>query len=53
TGTGTDGGAPRHGDAHAIAPHHLVPVRLVPGAVVHADAPEPQERYRDIPVSPA
>ncbi|MER7192549.1 hypothetical protein [Streptomyces flaveolus] len=53
TGAGADGGAPRHGDAHAIAPHHQVPVRLVPGAVAHADAPEPRERYRDIPVSPA
>ncbi|MER7716657.1 hypothetical protein ABTX99_06840 [Streptomyces flaveolus] len=52
-GAGADGGAPRHGDAHAIAPHHQVPVRLVPGAVAHADAPEPRERYRDIPVSPA
>ncbi|MEU3658458.1 hypothetical protein AB0E77_01625 [Streptomyces sp. NPDC032940] len=53
SGTGADGGPPRHGDAQAIAPHHRVPVRLVPGAVVHADAPEPRERYRDIPVSPA
>ncbi|GGQ53562.1 hypothetical protein [Streptomyces flaveolus] len=52
-GAGADGGAPRHGDAHAIAPHHQVPVRLVPGAVAHADVPEPRERYRDIPVSPA
>jgi hypothetical protein len=53
TGAGADGGTPRHGDAHAIAPHHQVPVRLVPGAVAHADAPGPMERYRDIPVSPA
>ncbi|MEU9590081.1 hypothetical protein AB0D84_10190 [Streptomyces sp. NPDC048193] len=52
-GTGADGGMTRHGDVHALAPHHPAPVRLVPGAVAHADAPEPREPYRDVPVSPA
>ncbi|MGV9695362.1 hypothetical protein ACWDTR_06375 [Streptomyces sp. NPDC003470] len=53
TGADADAGPPRHADAHAIAPHHRVPVRLVPGAVVHTEAPDTRERYRDIPVSPA
>ncbi|MFF8094277.1 hypothetical protein [Streptomyces sp. NPDC016675] len=52
-GAGADHGAPRHGDAHAVTPHHRIPFRLVPGAVERADAAETRDRYRDIPVSPA
>ncbi|MEG3630847.1 hypothetical protein [Streptomyces poriticola] len=48
-----DNGTPRHGDAHAVTLHHRVPLLLVPGAVVRADAAETKDRYRDIPVSPA
>ncbi|MFE0806971.1 hypothetical protein ACFW34_05745 [Streptomyces sp. NPDC058848] len=50
---GADHGTPRHGDAHAVTPHHGIPFRLVPGALVRADAAETRDRYRDIPVSPA
>ncbi|MFE9055015.1 hypothetical protein [Streptomyces mutabilis] len=53
TGAGADHGTPRHGDAHAVTPHHRIPFRLVPGALVRADAPETRDRYRDVPVSPA
>ncbi|MFB7083864.1 hypothetical protein [Streptomyces sp. NPDC056296] len=53
TGAGADHGTPRHGDAHAVTPHHRIPFRLVPGAFAHADAAETRDRYRDIPVSPA
>ncbi|MGC9474272.1 hypothetical protein ACP4I1_08965 [Streptomyces sp. WG4] len=53
TGTGADHGTARHGDAHAVTPHHRIPFRLVPGALVCADAPETRDRYRDVPVSPA
>ncbi len=52
-GAGADHGTPRHGDAHAVTPHHRVPFRLVPGAFARADAAETRDRYRDIPVSPA
>ncbi|MBD0423108.1 hypothetical protein H0H10_28795 [Streptomyces sp. TRM S81-3] len=52
-GSAADNGTPRHGDAHAVTLHHQVPLRLVPGAVVRADSDEVQDRYRDIPVSPA
>ncbi len=53
TGAGADHGTPRHGDAHAVTPHHRIPFRLVPGAVVRAEVAETRDRYRDIPVSPA
>ncbi|MDN3252295.1 hypothetical protein [Streptomyces sp. MA25(2023)] len=53
TGAGADHGTARHGDAHAVTPHHRIPFRLVPGALVCADAPETRDRYRDVPVSPA
>ncbi len=53
TGAGADHGTPRHGDAHAVTPHHRIPFRLVPGALVRADAHETRDRYRDVPVSPA
>ncbi|MCF2436033.1 hypothetical protein LV779_23155 [Streptomyces thinghirensis] len=52
-GAGADHGTPRHGDAHAVTPHHRIPFRLVPGAFARADAAETRDRYRDIPVSPA
>ncbi|MEU3733955.1 hypothetical protein AB0E81_31870 [Streptomyces sp. NPDC033538] len=51
--SGADQGPPRQGDAHALTPHHRIPFRLVPGALARADAAETQDRYRDIPVSPA
>ncbi|MFC7895340.1 hypothetical protein [Streptomyces sp. NPDC057381] len=53
TGAGADHGTPRHGDAHAVTPHHRIPFRLVPGALASADAAGTRDRYRDIPVSPA
>ncbi len=53
SGTGADHGTPRHGDAHAVTPHHRITFRLVPGAVERADAAGTRDRYRDIPVSPA
>ncbi|MEU0222874.1 hypothetical protein ABZ177_00735 [Streptomyces sp. NPDC006284] len=52
-GAGADHGTARHGDAHAVTPHHRIPFRLVPGALERADAAETRDRYRDIPVSPA
>lgn len=52
-GSAADNGTPRHGDTHAVTHHHQVPLRLVPGALVRADAAEIRDRYRDIPVSPA
>jgi hypothetical protein len=51
--SGADHGTPRQGDAHAVALHHRIAFRLVPGALVRADAAETRDRYRDIPVSPA
>ncbi|MEU5180861.1 hypothetical protein [Streptomyces longwoodensis] len=48
-----DNGAPRHGDAHAVTPHHPVLPRLVAGGAVGAEATETRDRYRDIPVFPA
>lgn len=48
-----DNGAPRHGDAHAVTPHHQVPLLLVAGGAVGAEATETRDRYRDIPVFPA
>ncbi|MFI2202360.1 hypothetical protein ACH47Z_16595 [Streptomyces sp. NPDC020192] len=47
-----DGGAPRHGDAHAVTFSARGAPRLVPGAAAHADAPRTRERHRDIPVFP-
>ncbi|MET9408307.1 hypothetical protein ABZX90_21460 [Streptomyces sp. NPDC002935] len=44
--------APRHGDAHAVAPNHRAPLRLAPGASAVATATETRDRYRDIPVFP-
>ncbi|WCN07324.1 hypothetical protein [Streptomyces sp. M92] len=52
-GAGADHGTPRHGDAHAVTPHHRVPIRLLPGALASADAAGTWDRHRDIPVSPA
>ncbi|WP_261400508.1 hypothetical protein [Streptomyces salinarius] len=53
TASGADQGAPRHGDARAVAPHPRIMFRLVPGAPERADAAGVREPYRDIPVSPA
>ncbi|WP_371599204.1 hypothetical protein [Streptomyces sp. NBC_00564] len=47
-----DNGGPRHGDAHAVTPHHRVPLRLVPGASAVVSAAETRDRFRDIPVFP-
>ncbi|MFJ4689861.1 hypothetical protein [Streptomyces sp. NPDC088766] len=47
-----DGGASRHGDAHAVPPHQRVPLLLVPGGAMRTDAAEIEDRYRDIPVFP-
>ncbi|MGW3290723.1 hypothetical protein ACWDR3_39430 [Streptomyces sp. NPDC001002] len=51
--SGVDGGSSRHGDAHAVALSHRVPLRFVAGAAVRSDAAELRDRHRDIPVSPA
>jgi hypothetical protein len=51
-GTALDGGASRHGDAHAVTPYQRVPLRLVPGSAMRSDAAETRDRYRDIPVFP-
>ncbi|WP_327317345.1 hypothetical protein [Streptomyces sp. NBC_01235] len=51
-GAALDGGASRHGDAHAVTPYQRVPLRLVPGSAVRSDAAETRDRYRDIPVFP-
>ncbi|MEU7207642.1 hypothetical protein AB0B06_04490 [Streptomyces sp. NPDC044989] len=53
TASGADQGAPRHGDARAVAPQPRIMFRLVPGAPERADAAGVREPYRDIPVSPA
>ncbi|MFF3498730.1 hypothetical protein [Streptomyces sp. NPDC003247] len=47
-----DSGSARHGDAHAVTPGDRLPLRLVPGGAVRADAAETRDRYRDIPVFP-
>ncbi|MFJ6084078.1 hypothetical protein ACIQI8_22005 [Streptomyces sp. NPDC092369] len=51
--SGIDGGSSRHGDAHAVAVSHRVPLRFVAGAAVRSDAAEIRDGHRDIPVSPA
>ncbi|MFD7707679.1 hypothetical protein [Streptomyces sp. NPDC059786] len=43
-----DGGAPRHGDSQAVAPHHRVSMRLVPGAAAVLIAAGTRDRHRDI-----
>ncbi|MFJ8335580.1 hypothetical protein [Streptomyces sp. NPDC094437] len=50
-----DGGGSRHqhGDACAVVLHHQAPLPLVRGASARECAAEIQDRYRDIPVSPA
>ncbi|MEV0689924.1 hypothetical protein [Streptomyces sp. NPDC050388] len=48
-----DHGTPRHGDADAVTPGHRLRVRFVPGATVSTEAAETEDRYRDVPVSPA
>ncbi|MDX3246343.1 hypothetical protein [Streptomyces sp. ME18-1-4] len=51
-GSVLDGGASRHGDAHAVTPYQRVPLRLAPGSAVRSDAAEIRDRFRDIPVFP-
>ncbi|MFD8389727.1 hypothetical protein ACFV2N_11155 [Streptomyces sp. NPDC059680] len=47
-----DGGASRHGDAHAVTLDDRAPLRLAPGAAARVDAPHTRDRHRDIPVFP-
>jgi hypothetical protein len=47
-----DEGAPRHGEGHAVALNHRAPLRLVPGAAVHAAAAENRDSHGDIPFFP-
>ncbi|MET9082573.1 hypothetical protein ABZX77_11855 [Streptomyces sp. NPDC004237] len=47
-----DGGASRHGDAHAVTFVDRAPLRLVSGAAARVDAAGTRDRYRDIPVFP-
>ncbi|MFE3638216.1 hypothetical protein [Streptomyces sp. NPDC059168] len=47
-----DGGASRHGDAHAISLDGRAPQRLLPGTTARVDAPGTRERHRDIPLFP-
>ena len=49
---GVDNGTSRHCDACAVTLGFRVPVRIVPGVVVCADAAETRDRYRDVPVFP-
>ncbi|WOX11973.1 hypothetical protein [Streptomyces sp. N50] len=49
---GVDNGGSRHCDACAVTLGFRVPVRIVPGVVVGADAAETRDRYRDVPVFP-
>ncbi|MFI5795467.1 hypothetical protein [Streptomyces sp. NPDC051677] len=51
-GSVLDGGASRHGDAHAVTPYQRVPLRLAPGSAVRSDAVGTRDRFRDIPVFP-
>ncbi|WP_344602682.1 hypothetical protein [Streptomyces glaucus] len=48
-----DSGTSRHGDVQAVTPDHRAAPRFVPGTTVSADAAGIQDRYRDVPVSPA
>jgi len=49
-----DNNGPRCADAHAVSVEcGRVPVRLVPGAAVRAEADETRDRHGDVPVSPA
>ncbi|MFF4151708.1 hypothetical protein ACFYZU_16010 [Streptomyces sp. NPDC001651] len=49
-----DNNGPRCADAHAVSVEYdRVPVRLVPGAAVRAEADETRDRDGDVPVSPA
>ncbi|MEV6617857.1 hypothetical protein AB0N31_29165 [Streptomyces sp. NPDC051051] len=47
-----DGGASRHGDAHAVTPQQRMPLLPVPGGTTRTDAAEIQDGHRDIPVFP-
>ncbi|MGW7818918.1 hypothetical protein ACWGLF_12405 [Streptomyces puniciscabiei] len=47
-----DGGASRHGDAHAVTLDARAPLWLAPGATARVDAPRTRDRHRDIPVFP-
>ncbi|MGW1157279.1 hypothetical protein ACWD48_03365 [Streptomyces sp. NPDC002519] len=45
-------GTPRHGDGHAVAWNHRVPLRLLPGATAVVTADGTRDRHRDIPEFP-
>ncbi|MFD8425803.1 hypothetical protein [Streptomyces sp. NPDC059466] len=47
-----DGGGSRHGDAHAVAPHHHAPPRLVSATSQAVTAAGTRDRYRDVPIFP-
>lgn len=48
-----DGGAPSHGDGHAVASHHRAPLTLVRGAIAVGTAHGTRDRHRDIPEFPS
>ncbi|MFF9329065.1 hypothetical protein ACF1AY_30645 [Streptomyces sp. NPDC014776] len=52
-GSAADNSTPRHGDAHAVTPHHKLPLPARAGTAARCTAPRIQDRYRDIPVFPA
>ncbi|MFF9170016.1 MULTISPECIES: hypothetical protein [unclassified Streptomyces] len=52
-GSAADNSTPRHGDAHAVTPHHRLPLPARAGTAARCAAPRIQDRYRDIPVFPA
>lgn len=52
-GSAADNSTPRHGDAHAVTPHHKLPLPARAGTAARCAAPRIQDRYRDIPVFPA
>ncbi|MEU1514116.1 hypothetical protein ABZ490_18465 [Streptomyces sp. NPDC005811] len=47
-----DGGASRHGDAHAVTASHRIAVPLVAGGAERSDAAGTRDRHRDVPVFP-
>ncbi|GAA3032509.1 hypothetical protein [Streptomyces glomeratus] len=47
-----DDRASRHGDGHAVAPHHRAPLRLLPGATAVVTADGTRDRHRNIPKFP-
>ncbi|MFE6405640.1 hypothetical protein ACFVOR_01750 [Streptomyces sp. NPDC057837] len=47
-----DNGTSRHGDTHAVASSHRVPLRLVPGTAVRGEAGGTRDSHGDVPVFP-